>query len=198
MQQDYANLAMPTPRVAPRTQQPAPYGKASLWRETVMANLLGGQQEAFSIGPDGYVWSYTVNAEDGRTGRLMSTGLAANTFTLGRSGDGLAVVIAAEGSTLRYVAETGSSSPRWSAPCVTSFPGEHDALAIEQILVQTLNGNLFLGLLTRHRAPNGTDCYRFWDAVWAGGGFVFCHKPAELDHGYNIWMDELASKPIPL
>jgi|GEM_PF-5380844 len=168
-----------------------------MWRQTTTQDAAGGH-EAFSIGIDGFIWSYLVDAQAVKDGRLKSTGLKANSFALARTVDGATLLIGTDGLSMHYVLETDDGGNRWSAPCAMHFPGEIDVLAIEQIFVQSIRGNLFLGVQSRHLDEQGNDVYRFWDAVWAGGGFVFCNKPVLLEHRFTIWRQHVSSRPMSL
>lgn len=165
-----------------------------MWKGTsVITNALG-QDEAYSIAPDGFIWSYTIDAELGRTGRLMSTGLKASTFALGKSGDGLTLVIAADGAKVQYVVESGNPNQRWSTPTAVTFPAAFkNAVSIDTIFTQTLAGNLFVGVLARHTSAECHKLYQFWECVWARGSFVFCNSPVNLEGPGNIWLEKISN-----
>ncbi|MBC7609039.1 MAG: hypothetical protein H7228_05600 [Polaromonas sp.] len=170
-----------------------PYPSAPMWRGTSLATNAGGQEEAFSIGLDGYIWSYAIRSDSGRTGRLISTGLRAETFATGRAHDGRSLVIAADGACVHYVIETGNPDQRWSLPCPATFSAGHaDVAAIDKIFTQTLCGHLFVGVLTRHSGSHGEDLYQFWESIWSAKGLVFSHSPLKIEHENNIWLDKIA------
>ena len=165
-----------------------------MWKDTTVTTNADGQEEAYSIAPDGFIWSYTVDSECGRTGRLITTGLRANTFALGKSPDGRNIVIAADGALMHFAVETGDPKQRWSTPRSASFPVvQQKVAAVEKLFTQVLAGNLFVGVLARHRGANGEDLYQFWEAIWAGADMVSSHSPLEIEHQRNIWLDKLNS-----
>ena len=165
-----------------------------MWKDTTVTTNGDGQEDAYSIAPDGFVWSYTVDSEFGRTGRLITTGLRASAFALGKSPDGHTIVIAADGVCVHFVVETGDPKQRWSTPRAVSFPAvQQKVVAVEKIFTQVLIGNLFVGVLARHHGAKGKDFYQFWEAIWAGGDMVFSHSPLKIEHQKNIWLEKLAN-----
>lgn len=166
----------------------------SMWKHTMVRTDHKGREEAFSIGPDGYVWSYFRNAEGPGAGRLMSTGLLATQFVLAETETGRAVVVAADGTNLRHVMEDESYGGRWTPPQETRCSGLRHAVAVEKLMVQTIGNTLFLAVLTRNLDDMGEDRFQLWEAVWAGDSPVFCHSAVRLTSESNIWMDELVSQ----
>ena len=163
-----------------------------MWKDTTVATNGDGQEEAYSIAPDGFVWSYTIDAERGRTGRLITTGLRANTFALGKSPDGRNIVIAGDGAMVRFVVETGDPKQRWSAPRAVSFPPAQQKVAVvEKLFIQILAGNLFVRVLSRHPSAIGEEAYQFWEGIWTGTNLVFSHSPLKIEHQKNIWLQKL-------
>ena len=165
-----------------------------MWKDTTVTTNADGQEDAYSIAPDGFVWSYTVDSESGRTGRLITTGLRASAFALGKSPDGHNIVIAADGVYVHFVVETGDPKQRWSTPRSVSFPAaQQKVVAVEKLFTQVLVGNLFVGVLARHHGTKGKDFYQFWEAIWAGGDMVFSHSPLKIAHPKSIWLKKLAN-----
>ena len=67
----------------PQTQQTSRFTQTSvmeMWKDTTVTTNADGQEEAYSIAPDGFIWSYTVDSKRGRTGRLSTTKLRASAF----------------------------------------------------------------------------------------------------------------------
>ena len=189
------------PMKAPSKIQPASrFTRTSvepMWKDTTVTTNADGQEEAYSIAPDGFVWSYTVDSEFGRTGRLITTGLRASAFALGKSPEGHNIVIAADGALVQFAVETGDPKQRWSTPRSVSFASaQHKVLAVEKLFTQVLAGNLFVGVLARHRGAKGEDLYQFWEAIWAGADMVFSHSPLKIERQRSIWLEKLASTLI--
>jgi hypothetical protein len=170
----------------------------SMWKGTVVKADSSGQQEAFSIGPDGFVWSYGLDPVAGCTGMLTSTGLLASTFALADLGQGRTLVVAADGTRLHYVTETDDAQQRWSSPTVVEFAGSQTAVAIERILTHQRHDHLFIGVTTRHLDAIGQDRFQFWDSVWGPDGLQFCHAPVALDASNHHWLDQLLNSPRSL
>ena len=157
------------------------YASAPMWRGTALATNFDGQEEAFSIGLDGYVWSYAIYADSGRTGRLISTGLSANTFATGKLPNGHTLVISADGTTVQYVVESDSPGQRWALPCPVTFQADHTrVVGIDKLFTQTLGDHLFVGILARHSGVDGQDLHQFWEAIWTGDGLIFTHSPLKF------------------
>lgn len=165
-----------------------------MWKDTTLTTNADGQEEAYSIAPDGFIWSYTVDSEFGRTGRLITTGLRASAFAMGKSPDGRNIVIAVDSTLVQFVVETGDPKPRWSTPQSVSFPAaQQNFVTVEKLFTQVLAGNLFVGMLTRHSGPKGESLYQFWEAIWAGTGMVFSHSPLKIERQRNIWLEKLTN-----
>jgi hypothetical protein len=175
-----------------RVAAQAKTAEGPMWKRTVLQTTASGREEAFSIGPDDFVWSYLTGNADFSAGRLVSTGLSASVFTVGKLPSGGMVVVAAEGGKLRCVVETGDKKPRWSEPQAVHFKGLSDGAVIHKVVTQTLNQTLFVGVLTRKTGADGKDAYDFWDGVWVGDRPVFCNSPVEWRAENNIWWDAIA------
>ena len=191
----------PLPLAAtPKSQQTDLFARTSvvpMWKDTLVTINADGQEEAYSIAPDGFVWSYTVDSEFGRTGRLVTTGLRASAFAHGKSSDGHIIVIAADGALVHFVVETGNPKRRWSTPQVVSFSATRQTVvAVEKLFTQVLAGNLFVGVLARHSDAKGEHVHQFWEAIWAGGEMVFSHSPLQIQHQKNIWVEKLSGTQI--
>ena len=192
-----ATLPMSAPSKIQQTSRFTRTSVEPMWKDTVVTTNADGQEEAYSIAPDGFVWSYTVDSEFGRTGRLITTGLRADAFALGKSPDGYNIVIAADGALVQFAVETGDPKQRWSTPRSVSFPAaQHKVVAVEKLFTQVLAGKLFVGVLARHRSEKGEDFYQFWEAIWAGADMVFSHSPLRIERQKSIWLEKLASTLI--
>lgn len=163
-----------------------------MWKDTTVTTNADGQEEAYVIAPDGFIWSYTIDSELGRTGRLITTGLRASTFALGKSPDGRNIVIAADGTLVHFAVETGDFKQRWSTPRTVNFPDvQPKMLAIEKLFTRVSAGHLFVGVLVRHRSAEGDDPHQFWEAIWAGADMVFSPSPLKIERQKNTWMAQL-------
>ena len=192
-----ATLPMTAPSKIQQTSRFTRTSVEPMWKDTTVTTNADGQEEAYSIAPDGFIWSYTVDSEFGRTGRLIATGLRADTFALGKSAGGHNIVIAAVGADVHFVTETRDPKQRWSVPRKVSFPAAQKNIeSVEKIFSQNLAGNLFVGVLTRHSKLEKEGHYQFWEAIWAGEGMVFSHSPLRIERQSSIWLDKLANTLI--
>ncbi|MDZ7918652.1 hypothetical protein [Rhodoferax sp.] len=93
----------------PKSFEPRP-SQGVQWQQTVVMRNAQNQEEAFSIGPDGLVWSFIADGGDSRFDgggqRLENLGLEADFLTVGRNAAGALVVIAAKGLHTQYRTET--------------------------------------------------------------------------------------------
>ena len=67
----------------PQTQQTRRFTQTSvmeMWKDTTVTTNTAGTEEAYSIAPHGFIWSYTVDSKRGRTSRLFTTKLRASAF----------------------------------------------------------------------------------------------------------------------
>ena len=182
----------------PRATQPASYPVPTMWKGTVIQVTPEGYDESFAVGPDGFVWSYQTQHREQGAGRLTSTGLQAETFGVGRAGDGQLVVVAAEGAVLRLVAEAGDGRNRWSAPREVRFPFAGEGVRIEKVLTQAWAGQLYFAIVVRVVGADGRDLCFLWDATWDGDALEFAETPVDWTHGNAFWLEQLAHEGISI
>ncbi len=164
-----------------------------VWTAMTVARNALGYDEAFAIGPDGYVWSYLTNvggnsgaqptqpAESPPDGRLISTGLAAQRFVLAKLAQGRTLLVGALGTALEFVQETGEPEPRWHAPVAIVFEGLADAVAIEGLHALERDDDVLIGVLARYASRRGPDAHHFWVGKWTGQGVFFRSTPVDLN-----------------
>lgn len=187
----------PQPWVGVRAPQPDAYPVKTMWKGTVLQPRIDGAEESFAIGPDGFVWSY-VKSHDGQSaGRLISTGLQANVFAVGRGSDGRLLVVGADGLHLRFVTETGEpSGSRWSAPTAVAFPMNRNGMEIARIFTQMRGGKLFVGLLVSVVEADGTEHCCLWDGLWTEGLLALAPTPVDWAKGNAFWLARMAEEGI--
>jgi hypothetical protein len=159
----------------------ANYASPSLWKHTVVARDNDGGAEAFSIGPDGYVWSYVTSGAGYAAGRLIGTDLQAECFALATLDNQCKLVVGAVGDQLRFVVETGGPSPRWHAPVTVHFAGLASAAEITQVHTARMDEDVLVGVLARYENKIGPDTYCFWVGKWTGNGLFFRSSPVDLN-----------------
>jgi hypothetical protein len=167
----------------------------SIWTSRALLRRGPYQQEAYAVGPDGFVWSHEVTSRGQAAGRLISTGLKAHRFALGMLPGQRAMVIGVQGNTASYVLETGDASPRWQAP--TPLVCARLRKATELVEVHTLEreGELLIGLLARHQRLFGADRYQFWVGAWTGDHAEFRPSPVALNGHDPLGNEFLFSRP---
>jgi hypothetical protein len=159
----------------------APPRTNALWTATTVLRRGPNHQEAYAIGPDGFVWSHETGSEGQATGRLISTGLKAHSFAPSQLPNQRALVIGVLGNSASYVMETGTAAPRWSPPAPLKCVGLRKATAITEVHTLEHDGKLLIGLLARHRRLFRPDSYQFWVGAWTGDQVEFRRSPVGLD-----------------
>ena len=133
-------------------EQPVP-GEVPKFRQTIVVSDRQGREEAFTIGPDGQVWSFFPDAADvsGLAGyRLVSLRMPADHLTVGRDACGSLVVIAVKGLQVRYRVENRQneapqsliSTARWSAVEYAPLPSITGAMSVQRVYTQEDYGAL--------------------------------------------------------
>ncbi len=133
-----------------------------LWRCLTLSRNAQGQDEAFAIGPDGYVWSYLTSSVGHTTGRLISTGLEASGFATAKLANNRKLVIGMQGANFLCVTETGQAQPRWSAPVKVNFDGLRGARSISQVHALERGDEVLIGVLVHYARGGKLGMSQFW------------------------------------
>ncbi len=202
----YANSDDVTTQAPVADKTPA----SRMWSGLTVSRNAQGQDEAFAIGPDGYVWSYITSPAGHTAGRLISTGLEASSFALAKLARHRKLVIGVQGASLSWVAETGEAQPRWHAPVQVGFAGLEDAQKISQVHTLERDDEVLVGVLV-HYVPGSQrddgkrgaqrnvklsakqDAPQFWVAKWTGDNLYFMDNPVALDGSSPIGNEFLFS-----
>ncbi len=140
------------------------------FRETIVVSNRQGREEAFTIGPDGLVWSFFPDAAEasGLSGyRLVSMRMPADHLTVGRDSSGSLVVIAVKGLQVRYRVENApSESPqaliapaRWSGIEYAPLPSITGAVSVQRVYTQDDFGSLRVAAIVDVEQPeSGSAC----------------------------------------
>ena len=171
---------MTTPSATSAPPPRAAHGP-SIWKELTINRNADAQDEAFAIGPDGFVWSYLLDANQGAAGRLVSTGLTATHFALINPENGPRVLVAVDNNKLCFMQESLELGQFWRCAQAVTFTGLKDAQTISELHSITVNGHALIGVLAVHHTPSGLDAYRFWVAKWTGQNLQFRSSPVALD-----------------
>lgn len=164
----------------PGTPKNTPQGIT--WRQTVVMRNAQGQEEAFSIGPDGNVWSFIADSGDSRfdaTGqRLDNLGLAADFLTVGRNVAGALVVIAAKGLYTQYRTETPQEGltladglrKRWSPAQSIHLPAIAGATGVRRLYTQTDFSGMRIAMIVDTEQPGIGASYVMACSQWGDAG----------------------------
>jgi hypothetical protein len=140
------------------------------FRETIVVSNRQGREEAFTIGPDGLVWSFFPDSVDapGLSGyRLVSMRMPADHLTVGRDSSGSLVVIAVKGLQVRYRVENvpaqGAQSliapARWSGIEYAPLPSITGAVSVQRVYTQDDFGSLRVAAIVDVDQPEtGNAC----------------------------------------
>ena len=147
-------------------RQPAATG-LPVWKGTVLSLNASGREEAYSIGLDGYVWTYQIDTASGRTGRLLCTWLKASSFALAKLSSGRKLLIGGDDGHLYYVQGVGSANIWWTRPVPVVLPvAMTSAYGIEKVMARWQGGTLYVVVDTRHVGLGGETLLQTWESAW--------------------------------
>lgn len=154
------------------TVSPAPKGVA--WQQTVVMRNTQNQEEAFSIGPDGCVWSF-IAGTDASTQRLENLGLEADFLTVGRNSAGTLVVIAAKGLQTTYrteIAQTSMVPPaeRWSVARSIHLPTIQGATGVRRLYTQSDFSGMRIAMIVDTQTQELGSSYVMACSQWRDNG----------------------------
>ena len=152
-----------------------------IWKGLTINRNAQAQDEAFAIGPDGFVWRYLTDDHRGAPGRLVSTGLPATLFALISQETGARALIAVNHNQLCFMLESADSAQIWDSAQPVNFASLHDAQQITELHSIVVNGHALIGMLAEHLMPTGQTAYHFWVAKWTGQALQFRRSPVALD-----------------
>ena len=167
--------------------------EAPLWRQTIVVRNRQGREEAFTVGPDGYVWSFFPDAANapGFDGyRLVSMGMPADLLTVGHDAHGSLVVIAVKGLRIRYRVEQalpegskpGASTIRWSAIEYAPLPSITGAVSVQRVYTQEDFGGLRVAAIVDVENSDNGSAYAMAYCQWKEEGpNAFKTIPSLLD-----------------
>jgi hypothetical protein len=174
----------------PSTRSDEPYGFAGtsptplgsddkpLWRQTVLVTNRSGREEAFTIGPDGCVWSFFPDALAQAFDAeycLESLGMPADVLAVGKDESGGLVVVAACGLQVRYRMELpkAKDSVRWSAAREAVLPPMPGAIAVERLYTEDVFGSTHIAAIVSMDASNDESSVRLVYCSWTEERPVF-------------------------
>ena len=160
------------------------------FRQTIVVSNRHGREEAFTIGPDGLVWSFFPDAVGalGFSGhRLVSLRMPADHLTVGRDAHGSLVVIAVKGLQVRYRVETSAPAgsqalggpARWSGVEYAPLPPITGAVSVHRVYTQEDFGALRVAAIVDLERPDSGTARALAYCDWKESGpNVFKTVPA--------------------
>ncbi|ARV17689.1 hypothetical protein AEP_00730 [Curvibacter sp. AEP1-3] len=154
----------------------------SLWKQTTVLRNAQGEEEAISVGPDGYVWSFIADSGDSRFDasgqRLENLGMPADFVTVGRNAAGALVVIAAKGLHLQYRTETPLTaldiadglSHRWTPAKPVQLPVIAGAVGVRRLYTQNDFSGMRIALIVDTETAEHGSSYVMACSQWTENG----------------------------
>jgi hypothetical protein len=149
------------------------------WQQTVIMRNGQSQEEAFSIGPDGCVWSFiTESSVDAGGQRMENLGLEADFLTVGRNVAGALVVIAAKGLRTQYRTEIplgaldSAKNPghRWSPAQPIHLPAIQGATGVRRLYNQSNFSGMRIAIIIGIEQPSAGNSYVLACSQWHDSG----------------------------
>lgn len=170
--QAYDSMAVPQPASA-EIHKPSLYEASSMWSRTVVIEGAKGQDEAFSIGPDGMVWSFSPQPDTEGGYKLKNLQLPAEQLAVGRNGAGRLVVFASDGMVLRYRVESVEGDSRWTPSRRVLLPAVRGAQRIQSLSCETISKLMLVGVVMQLQNQDGNQATGMAVSVWEHDGPVF-------------------------
>ena len=163
--QKAANSRLDAPQIADFS-----HSSSTLWRQTTVTRNAQDQEEAFSIGPDGQVWSFMTEA--GKLGRtaLTSLNMPADFLAVGQNAHGALVVITIKGLSMHFRTETPMGPERWSEAAVAPLPAIAHATGVRRLYIQTDFTGMRIAMIVDTNAPGSTQSYVMACSQWLVDG----------------------------
>ena len=141
-----------------------------MWRQTTVTRNAQDQEEAFSIGPDGQVWSFI--AEAGKFGHpaLTSLDMPADFLAVGHNARGALVVISAKGLEMHFRTENPLGPDRWSEPAALPLPAIENATGVRRLYIQTDFSGMRIAMIVDTNTPGSPQSYVMACSQWLMDG----------------------------
>ena len=174
------------------SNEPAKQPRSSekpLWRQTVVVCNSQGEEEAFTVGPDGCVWNFfrDPNADSGYS--LINLNMPTDALAVSHDGDGRMVVFSASGLTLFYRVELpstrskpqSSAGRRWSPVMEVSLPVVRGAVAVQRLFIKDVFDTMHIGAVVSLETADHREGYVMAYAKWTRDGLTFPEPSILLD-----------------
>lgn len=160
-----------------------------LWRQTVVVCNSRGEEEAFTVGPDGCVWNFfrDPNADSGYS--LINLNMPTDALAVSHDADGRMVVFSAAGMTLFYRVELPSSRSnpqstlgrRWSPVMEVSLPVVRGAVAVKRLFIKDVLDTMHVGAVVSLETADHREGIVMAYAKWTRDGLTFPEPSILLD-----------------
>ena len=173
-----------------------------LWRQTVVVCNSQGEEEAFTVGPDGCVWNFfrDPNADSGYS--LINLHMPTDALAVSHDGDGRMVVFSAAGMTLFYRVELPSlrSNPqstvarRWSPVMEVSLPVVRGAVAVKRLFIKDVLDTMHVGAVVSLETADHREGFVMAYAKWTRDGLTFPEPSILLDGDPRVKTDKVTDQ----
>lgn len=159
------------------------------WRQTVVVCNSQGEEEAFTVGPDGCVWNFFRDPSVDSGYSLINLNMPTDALAVCHDGDGRTVVFAAAGMTLFYRVELPSlrSNPqstlgrRWSPVMEVPLPVVRGAVAVKRLFIKDVLDTLHIGAVVSLEIADQREVFVMAYAKWTRDGLTFPEPSILLD-----------------
>ncbi len=160
-----------------------------LWRQTVVVCNSQGEEEAFTVGPDGCVWNFFRDPKADSGYSLINLHMPTDALAVSHDGDGRMVVFSAAGMTLFYRVELRSnrSKPqstaerRWSPVMEVSLPVVRGAVAVQRLFIKDVLDTMHIGAVVSLETADHREGFVMAYAKWTRDGLTFPEPSILLD-----------------
>jgi hypothetical protein len=190
------HFAPPLPR-QPQREKP-------LWRQTVVVCNSQGEEEAFTVGPDGCVWNFFRDPGTDSGYSLINLNMPTDALAVSHDADGRMVVFSASGMTLLYRVELPASpgkpeslaARRWSPVMEVGLPVVRGAVAVKRLFITDVFDAMHIGAVVSLETADHREGYVMAYAKWTRSGLTFPEPSILLDGDPRVKPDGgLHSRP---
>ena len=166
-----------------------PQSEKPLWRQTVVVCNSRGEEEAFTVGPDGCVWNFFRDPSVDSGYSLINLNMPTEALAVSHDGDGRMVVFSAAGMTLLYRVELpvspgkpeSTAARRWSPVMEVGLPLVRGAVAVKRLFIKDVFDTMHIGAVVSLETADHREGYLMAYAKWTRGGLTFPEPSILLD-----------------
>lgn len=152
-----------------------------LWRQTVVVCNSQGEEEAFTVGPDGCVWNFFRDPTVDSGYSLINLNMPTDVLAVSHDADGRMVVFSAAGMTLFYRVELPSSRSnpqssagrRWSPVKEVALPVVRGAVAVRRLFIKDVFDTMHIGAVVSLETAAQREGVVMAYAKWTRDGLTF-------------------------